>query len=557
MTEKTKKTLSRLYATGLILLAALLTVMTVLPVLSFDVSDQSYASGRFTQHAMALDKAEAGIGTIITIAKEFDDFTTVNGIEGNDERLAQIEKDIRKAENNREKIAKLEQERSEVRADQSERLSKLTEQDYERIKTKMENDADFVTAFAVIGAIDKMFIAMDQSVQLSDPLLDMSLVLAMVMLFATALMVFVYPIVVAITFLVKLIQFFVNLKKADIDKTEKRMNMFPFEAYPSIMIILVTMFSITNTSVAVSVGSGVLMATIVWLAAGVLRAVKAIVCAKNNRARVIVKQVLSVLAAVLVFVLLINFSGLFMLQGIREDHVVLNGIYHTALTEQQQGSVSDIKDTVETVVLLNRILIYFFVIVAIEMIIITLMVLIDRFRYKTTKTKNGIADHNASILGLAIILLVIAIVPVVFNAPTHDAKIESYQKGIYKTCYNAYLEDGTSAKAAYDKLKEEYDFGVEFIDGLQEELKTAQGEQAEEITFMLERAELELVAIEQDIKEIETKQSKAVLGIVMAALFVVIEIFYILVDKIIGAKEEKVEQAPAEQTPAEQAPAEE
>ena len=290
----------------------------------------------------------------------------------------------------------------------------------------------------------------------------------------------------------------------------------------------------------------------------VLRGIKAIVCAGKHRVRVVVKQALTVLSVICMIVILMNFSGAFLLEGIRAEHIELNDTYYDALTDAQGENASGIKDTVENAVIWNRILIPMGLMIASVMALTAVISLISRLGYKTTKDKNGnLIDPNGSLLVFAVVVLIIAIIPPIFNAPDHHAKIDSFEKGIYKTCYQEYLEDGTFAKVEYETLKSNQELNMELIDALKEELKTAQGEEADKITAVLAKTEYQLAAIEQEIKDIETKQSKATLCIVMAALFMVIEIFYIFVNKIIRVKEDQVEESAANDAPAEQAPAEE
>ncbi len=559
--SKKQKVWSRLYATGFILLAVLLAVMTLLPSLTLYRPDLDYADGRFTEDAMALDSVQVGLDTVFTVIKEFDDISLVFTIESNDNIMDNILEEIdtkagrlqayvdMQLENgytmesleNDSKYQSLAAEVAEVieRSDnareQNEKLlSELTEEDYARIEDKMRNDEDFVSVFAFLQTLG--FLGGSEEFSDDDIVGQLRFVTCFILLLGTIAIAAVSPVIVAICLLVQLILFFTNLKKANVNKTDRRMNWgFPFFIYPILIMLPVALFEIVSPVKGLSVGIGVKGACIVALLSVLLRAVKAIVCAGKSKVRVIVKQVLSIASAVIVLVFLMNFSGGFMLQGIQEDSMVFEATYDAELREQQNDEAAT--DAV-TAVVLNTIFIFMFTVYALVFTVVTFEASIKRVGFQKIKSKKGTVDGHLPLIALGVLLLITAILPVAFNASSHDAKIASYEKGIYKTCYNEYLEEGTFAKTAYDTLKEQRELGVKTVDELTVITESSVGTDSEKYKHELIRAQVALAEIEQNINDIETKQSKATMCVIMALLYIVVEILYMLVNKVIPEKED-------------------
>ncbi|MBQ1232852.1 MAG: hypothetical protein IIX86_04895 [Clostridia bacterium] len=462
MSEKNKKMLRKLYATGLILLAALLTISAMFPVLKFEDPELDTTLGSFT---------------------EFSSYVTLLNV-----------------------------------------TMKLA-----------------VEAPALIAS--------------GDPFEIFVIGLSGASIFFLLLFSLIFPMIILITFVVKLIQFFVYLKKDDVEKLISHAEGFPFVAFPIAIFLPLLVERFLGGTYAISVGNGMIVVCIAAAIAILLRAVKSAVCAGNDRVGVIVKQSLTLVSICAILVMLANFSAPQLYSYFAGNYETFLNAYQGALLQQGKADPSS---TAAAATIIFRWVSYALTVFGTVFCFATLAPMIERLEYKTPKRKKVM--ESKSLLTMVIILLVVAVVPVALNAPDKQAQAESYEQGIFKTCYTAYLVDGSSEKAEYDALQTACNAKKTQIETLQTQLVSAQGEQADALRKEIAKAEFEIKGVERDLERMETAQTKATLCLAMAILILVLEIAYILVHKLVCVKQAPLneaiasEQAPAsENTPAEDA----
>ena len=122
---------------------------------------------------------------------------------------------------------------------------------------------------------------------------------------------------------------------------------------------------------------------------------------------------------------------------------------------------------------------------------------------------------------LAIFLIIVSIVPTFFGAGSKDALEEAYEKGNFKVYYEAYKDDETLEKRNYDILVSTEESLDDLLAESKENLKSAEGEAAEELSDQIEEFEYIQDTAKDMIKEIETQKTKATLCIVAAVIFAV------------------------------------
>ena len=466
MSEKTKNTLQKLYATGLILLAALLTISAMFPVLIIEDPELDTTLGSFTEFSSYV--------TLLNVTK---------------------------------KLA--------------------------------------IEAPALIAS--------------GDPFEFFVIGLSGASIFFLLLFSLIFPMIILITFVVKLIQFFVYLKRGDVEKLVSHAEGFPFVVLPMAIFVPLLVERFLGGTYAISVGSGMIVVCVAAAIAVLLRTVKSAVCAGSHRAGVIVKQSLTLVSICAIIVMLANFSAPQLYSYVAENYETFLNAYHGALLQQGQA---DPASTAAAATIIFRWVSYALTVFGTVFCFATLAPMIDRLKYKAPKGKKKTMESK-SLLTMVIILLVIAVVPVALNAPDKQVQAESYEQGIFKTCYTAYLEDSSPEKAEYEALQTACSEEKTQIETLKTQLAGAQGEQADALTKEIAKAEFELARVERDIKEIETAKSKVTLCLAMAILLVLIEIAYMLVPKLVPTKQapanaEAVPEAPAAtETPAEEAPTQE
>ena len=525
-----KKVLSIIYAVVLVVLATILTISTFLPALSFDIEQIDRAPGRFTKDAMSIDEVNLGLCTAFTLLANFDDFLTVYMTENNDGYLENIDKDIDNAESI-EEIEALEKEKQETKAARDARLEKLTEQDYERIQTKLETDADFVNLLYVIDAAAMVIGSNKTDSSSSDVLADMLFVLTCLFFVVVLGFALIYPIIAAIKYIIKLIGFLVGLGKKGADIADSKITKTAFSVYPTIMVACLLLLALVFGVKGVSAGVGVMTAAIVWLIACVVCGVRTVLCADKNKVRVIVKKCLYILCAVTVLTMILNFSGALMLEDLRENQYTMYNEHHAAL-EIGGLTSAEATDKAETANIYNRVLIFLVTAAGIAVLIVAFVVLVERLKSGSDAHRN-----NKTMLPMAIVLLIFMIVPVIFNAPTYDAKIESFEKGIFMTCHKEYLDSETATGAKYEELNDEYDLFLGLLNELKAEREDIDEDEMAAYEELVAEGEETVANLKKQIKEIESKQQKLIRCVVMAVLFVILEIVYLLLPKIIPCKE--------------------
>ena len=568
MKEATKKKLTLGYSIALIVLAAVFTVMSVMPAISINpnkyVFPKEYATGRYTSKMNAPEEIGVGFSTVIDIATNWNDMMTVLVVQG-DEAAIQAKKDKiaeMKSKNYSDETIREEQDKlAEMQADFNKYLDKLSEEDVKRIEDKLQNDDTFINLIGAVYGISGAFAsdteeAIENSSKLGIDTLDITVMILGIILFlclvGTAM---VFPIIVIIKFIVFLVKSLVNLKKDDDKAIDDRMDKFPFTAYTAMMLMFCMMYSLVATGVGI--GLAIKGALVVLVIVCLLRAVKTILFADKGRVQIIVKQAISLVSVFAAIMLLFNFIGVDLINEFGDVIATMSAKQYIAESEAliDAGTNADsVKKLAEEAVSssngMNTAIIVTVSIVGAMLIVVAVINAIERFGNKKMKLKTGELVPYKAMVVLSVFLLVLAIVPTVFAVDSADARDEAFEAGQFKVWYDEYQEEGTKANINYELLVGFAEKGEEELEELRDDLKSADEAKAEMIEKQIEYGEKLVNAANDEIKAIETRATRPTTCIIFAVVFLIAEYAYLIVPKVL-AKNKKEDEAPAtEEEPA-------
>ncbi len=526
-----KKTLSFVNSTVLIILAAIFTVFAFLPALTLSIADHPYLAEFYTdgfEDAVPVTEAEFGFSTVVSFVKY----------------LPEI-----------------------LKEDRPEAL--LRDEEYVRM---------MFSVYAITGYMAQEEEDTGGSDPYDDYLMPMVMrVFEVISFIGIVLVAIIFPIILLINFIVKLIQYLLGLRKnADAEKTERRMGRFPFAGYAVSMLILFGLFG-AFAQAPVGMGVGVVGCLVIWLVSCVLNLVKGILAAGQNRVKFIVKQAITLVSVVAVVLVLACFTNIGILNEYAKDNYEMCDTYYKATAEDllEAGEDPDhvdylAKKEVESAQNLNVIVLVLAVMVGVIFLLITLVCVIDRFGNKTYKHKvTGKDTAYGQFIALAVILCLVAAVPMMFGTSSTEDKVTAFEKGQYKMGFTDYEEEGTSDYREYQTCVETLDLTNQLIEEADEAIADTDDEQnKQEIISVKQMLVATRDSYEVRIEDMEKQGSRATLCIVGAVLFLLAEIAFAVVKKVIPDKPETaavaetvavpvVEAAPVEKASVEEIPAEE
>ena len=552
MSEQFKKYFQIGYHVALILLATIFVAVTLLPMVTIDANQSEYPEvyyeGRFTQGMKSVGEIDIGYGTVLDLVTNWSDFITVVGIQADEAYVENKTEELANLRSNgasEDDIESLMEDIAETKESLEERLGELTEEDYERIAEKLAEDDGFRN---LVGALYSFAGAATSEAEEDDAIEEtftdygsnpmpvtygLLNVLITVGLCCVAL---VYPIVVFCKYIAQLIYFFIHLKDEDPRAIEKRMEKFPFSGYTATFIMLFALFALFAND-GIAMGSAFVAAIVVWAVGNLLRAVKKILLDENNKILAIVKQSLTVISIVSVAILLVNFIKLDLINELNDNIQTMTVEHYMAELEKVDAEAAE--SAVSTSNGINTAVVVVLSMLGVVVICVGLINLNERFGLRMMRLKTGEKVPYKAMYGLAIFLLIIAILPTaLFTASSEEALEEAYEAGNFKVWYTAYQEDGTVENVEYELL-------VRLHDDLEDGMEDLEDED-------LEAAESMLASLEDRISDIESRGSRGVLCIVMAVLFLLSEIAYKLSPKFIPEPKKKERPEIPEATPTEE-----
>ena len=552
MSEQFKKYFQIGYHVALILLATIFVAVTLLPMVTIDANQSEYPEvyyeGRFTQGMKSVGEIDIGYGTVLDLVTNWSDFITVVGIQADEAYVENKTEELANLRSNgasEDDIESLMEDIAETKESLEERLGELKEEDFERIAEKLAEDDGFRN---LVGALYSFAGAATSEAEEDDAIEEtftdygsnpmpvtygLLNVLITVGLCCVAL---VYPIVVFCKYIAQLIYFFIHLKDEDPRAIEKRMEKFPFSGYTATFIMLFALFALFAND-GIAMGSAFVAAIVVWAVGNLLRAVKKILLDENNKILAIVKQSLTVISIVSVAILLVNFIKLDLINELNDNIQTMTVEHYMAELEKVDAEAAE--SAVSTSNGINTAVVVVLSMLGVVVICVGLINLNERFGLRMMRLKTGEKVPYKAMYGLAIFLLIIAILPTaLFTASSEEALEEAYEAGNFKVWYTAYQEDGTVENVEYELL-------VRLHDDLEDGMEDLEDED-------LEAAESMLASLEDRISDIESRGSRGVLCIVMAVLFLLSEIAYKLSPKFIPEPKKKERPEIPEATPTEE-----
>ena len=552
MNEKGKRIFSKIYSILVVILAAAMVLLSITPIMVLNSSrfelDEKFYTGRFTSKSAFPKDIKIGVGTIFTLISNFGDMQTVMGIQSYDATIEELEDEIdeiESAENvNERALEKAEEKLAEEIEGREQVLADLSEEDLERVEEKLQNDEDFINLIATMysfgGFTGDAFDDSDNSTSGTGmkTLPITKAILSIILLIVLFIYAVVFVIILVIKFIILLVKFFCHLKDTDSTNADSNMDRFPFTVYAGVMAVFFTFLYLVSP-VGMSMGSAIVGSLIILVVSSVLRAVKNILFAKKNRVELIVKKAVTVVSIVAAVVFLFSFTGVGLINELDE---ATPGITSSYLSELDDIELSEAKDKVAAANGRNTAIIVTATLVGAMLIVIAAINTIERFGDKKQKLKTGEMVAYKAMPVLAIFLIIVSIVPTFFGAGSKDALEEAYEKGNFKVYYEAYKDDETLEKRNYDILVSTEESLDDLLAESKENLKSAEGEAAEELSDQIEEFEYIQNTAKDMIKEIETQKTKATLCIVAAVIFAVAEFVYLFCPKFFVGKAEEAEE---------------
>ena len=548
MNEGNKKLITKLYSVAIIILAAVFTVLSVMPVMVFDIDefnfDMGYRDGRFTSKTEQIEDAEIGLITVVDAVKNWDDLITVMNIQILDQSIEGQENFIKELENksyDEEYIAGEVQELNEMIADRDVALSKLTEDDIKRIEDKIMNDDSFNNVigdiYGIIGAFGKGAGAMvESSSDLGTDILRITeMVLGIIILVSLIGVSLVFPIIVVIKFIVFLIKSLAHLKDDDVSAVDARSDKFPFTTFAAMMLMFHMLYALVSTGV--KIGIAVNGAVAVLLVVCILRAIRNILF-EENKSAVVIKQAITVVSIIAAALLLVNFIGIDLINeyddvisvmSLEQYDAELEALKDSGLEDYQMERAAE--DAVSKSNGINTAIIVSLTLLGAMLIVVALINGVERFAEKKMKLKTGELVPYKAMIVLGAFLLALAIVPTVFAVDSKDALDEARKAGQFKVWYAEYKEEGTAANLNYELLKATAEDGDEAVADLRDKLNGASGEEAEKLERELKVAEHNLATVKERVDDIEARATRPTVCIITAVVFLISEIAYLVVTK--------------------------
>lgn len=565
MNENAKQKISLGYSILLILLAAVFTVFSVLPIITLDAGSYTYPelyeTGRFTAGAKKPKEVGIGLSTAIPVVANFGDIVTVIGIQALDGNIKTQREYISELTNENASDDRIDREREELSdliEKRDAKVAEVTEEDIARIKDKLQNDQGFIDVIGTIygmagNATSNTETVFDNASDLGISTLDITITILSVIFLVLLLGVgIVFSIIIIIKFIILLVQALKHIKDGDMDATDNRMDKFPFTTYSAMMLMFFMLYSLVSSGIGM--GIAVKGAVVVFIITCLLRAVKSIVFAEENRVLAITKQAITALSLVAAILLLVNFIGI---DPINEyDNVIIDMSkeqYQSEIDKLEDSDLEgyEITDKAEKAVAAangrNTAIVVVLGLVGAMLIVTAVINAIERFGNKKMKLKTGEFVPYKAMVVLSVFLLILAILPSLLTVKSKEEREDAFKEGQFKIWYSEYKEEGTKANLEYEFLTELYEEGKEELAELREDLKAAEGEKAETLAEQVEEAEYTLNTAKEKIDGIEARAQRPVLCIVFAAIFLVSEYAYMIVPKILMKKEDEAAPAPVEE----------
>ena len=516
MKENTKRGITLVYSILLIILAAIFTAMTMMPIVSFEESRVKYAKeyyvGTFTTAMDKSDDLEIGLKSVIDFVINFSDA---------------------------QKIVRVQAGTESVEAEERERLAKKLDDD-----KGLSNSVRLFYAFGGLVEDETETEELDTG-KLGTRKMTLAIdILKIILLVCLIGVGIVYSIIIAIKFIIFLIKSLIHLKNDTDSDVDKRMDKFPFVAYTAMMVMFYMIYALVSKGG--NMGLAIKGAMLVFIVVCALRAIKTIAFAEKDRVLVIVKQAITAVTIIALTLLMFNFIGVDLVNEYEDVVYKRSQTQYAAELEALADSDKDeyeiTKAAQEAVAKTNTI--YTAIILPVSLvgamvIVGGLISAVERFANKKAKLKTGELVPYQAMIVLAVFVLIFAIVPTVFAVDSADAREEAFKGGQFKIWYTEYKEEGTFLNLEYQLAKNLAEEGDKELAELREELKAAEGEEAEELKEQIENGERIVKSAVERATEIEARAKRPTICIITAAIVLIAEIAYLVVPKMLKKKEDE------------------
>ena len=509
MNQQSKTRLTKLYSILLILLAAALTVVSVMPVVTFKTADtvfpMEYYTGSFTVTMDTPEDIGLGLKAIVDVVRHFTDMQSLISSQAGNKLLDEEERD--------------------------------------RLAHKLDEDESFANSVLLFYAFGGLMEEEDSSddldtgalgtgkLRVAKNILGVILILSLI---GTGL---VFPIIIAIKFIAFLTRSLKHLKDDTAEDVDTRMDKFVFTSYTATMLMFYMLYALVAKGVGM--GMAIRSAILIFLAVCLLRAIKTMLFTdKKDWVAMLIKQAITVVSIVALATLLVNFIGVGLINEL--DDVVVDMSQKQYLAELDELWATDtddyklIKFAQKAVSTSNGVNTAIFVTLGLTGALIMLAGLgnaVERFSNRKGKTKTGKLIEYKAMIVLAVILLVIGLTPMLVATTSAEARDEAYENGTFKIWYTEYQTEGTLLNLRYELLNEFKEAAEEELAELYEERKSASEEKLEEIEDEIEIGEEMLGEANAQIAKIEARAKRPVNCLLAAIAFLLAECAYLLVPK--------------------------
>lgn len=383
----------------------------------------------------------------------------------------------------------------------------------------------------------------------SDTTVEESVLSMMCMYFALfaflflMLIAFIYPIVMAIKLIVFLIRMLKHLADDDSAKVDRMICKFPFSSHVTFLLCFYLIFAICNVGGNFAPGTSITYAVVIFLIVSVLGAINAVLTTDGDRVHILIKQAISVVSIVAVAILMSKFMAVDIIGEFDNARPLISA--DQLIAEIANGNQSP-QDALNASEAKNTFIVFIIVLLGVSLMCGTLLSIIERFSNKKVKLRGKGYTQRGSMVFVSILMLVIALYPTMIAVDSAEARDEAYSAGSFKIWYTEYLEDGTDDNIEYELLKATGEELNNELEGLRDELRSAEGERAEELASTVSDAEKAIETINDQIDDFEDRASRPKRCLIAAIILLISEIVYRIAYKAFDKKDKKAPGEPKE-----------
>lgn len=551
MKEKMKKIIYKWYGLAILVLIVTLTVFSFMAVVKIDIQEDDYPvafqEGKYTSMIEDDSEIKIGFGLVFNAVKNFKDLSFVTNVQSLEEDINKTKIKIKDCESKpyfneddgdyielKEDLSLYEKELSNI-------LDSFSQEDIERLNTKLKNDKGFINVLKFCHVwVEGLEFGAPNGVPSGYNLDGYYVFECLFSVFASFVIIgvtLVFVIIFSIKSIIKIINYLRRLKREYTEWFIKELLKFPIFPYILLLTILSIVLAVFSTK-DVSIGAAVIGSYIVLGLLTVIKLFKNYVFSEDKDINIIVKKSIAIASLILFVIFICNFIKIDLFKEYGDVMVDISDVQYKAefdkgfnpdinigtLNRNIYKKIGDSNDVKTTLLALGS-------------IVFSVLSLVTLFRFiaRARKEEFGYGKYlnkTKAIFVIPVILLILSLVPSLLSVHSEEELKKSYENGMFTIWYDEHLEEGTEDYLEYKSLLFARDATTEII----EELKESKDKEKKET---LKEAKEYLIEINKMINEIEQRPKRPTTFIVMGGLVILSEIAYAVVPEYIGPKKEE------------------